>query len=223
MSAPLLSRRRLSALLALTALAAAMPPSRAQAPARRVLCLQPLGDELPQEDVALVVSALTGIYGLDVRVLPRAPLPRAAYYPPRARYRAERLLDFLAQRLPPDAVRVLGLTAVDISTTKGRIYDWGVMGLGRLPGTEGVISSYRCRRGARGALHARERLAKVAVHEIGHTLGLDHCTTPGCLMHDAEGKVATVDGEFDLCATCRAQLKLGGRALPEARIPWRKP
>jgi archaemetzincin len=50
-----------------------------------------------------------------------------------------------------DARFVLGLTAADISTTKGEIVDWGVMGLGSLDGTAGVISSFRCRTARRAA------------------------------------------------------------------------
>jgi archaemetzincin len=97
------------------------------------------------------------------------------------------------------------------------------MGLGEEPGVATVISSFRCRKKARDAAHARERLAKVAVHEIGHSLGLDHCPTKGCLMHDAEGKVLTVDDEYDLCPR-RARVAAAGHRIPEApAIPWRRP
>jgi archaemetzincin len=204
-------------LLGLVALAGA-------APAGRAIYLQPLGRELPDADVALVTRALVEIYGVDVRALARVDLPLAAWYAPRRRWRAEKLLAFLAPRLPPDGARVVGLTGADISTTKEPVYDWGVLGLGDLDGPACVISSFRCRRGARDAQHARERLAKVAVHEIGHTLGLDHCPTVGCLMEDAEGKVATADREYDLCPRCRARVAATGRALPLApRIPWPVP
>jgi archaemetzincin len=64
---------------------------------------------------------------------------------------------------------------------------------------------------------------KVAVHEIGHTLGLPHCPTTGCLMEDAGGKVATVDGEFDLCERCRARLRDAGHAAPTVTPPWPRP
>ncbi len=87
---------------------------------RGLLYLQPLGGELLVEDVELVRRALTEIIGMETRLLPRAELPAAAFYPPRRRYRAEKLLDFLDGRLPPDGTRILGLTGVDISTTKGR-------------------------------------------------------------------------------------------------------
>src|SRR5205823_12766650 len=97
-------------------------------------------------------------------------------------------------------------------------------GLGQLPGTASVISSFRCRRKSRGPAHARQRLAKVAVHELGHTLGLDHCPNAGCLMEAAEGHVATCDREYDFCARCRALLAAAGRPLPPApNIPWPRP
>ncbi|HEY4394223.1 MAG TPA: matrixin family metalloprotease [Polyangia bacterium] len=196
----------------------------AAAPERRLLYVLPLGRELPGEDVALVREALTGLIGIETRLLPRAELPPAAYYPPRRRYRAEKLLDFLDARLPRDGARILGLTGVDISTTKGSVFDWGLLGLGRLDGAASVISELRCRRRARGPAHARQRLAKVAVHEAGHTLGLAHCPNRGCLMEDAEGRVATCDREYDFCARCRGLLAAAGRPLPPSpQIPWPRP
>jgi archaemetzincin len=188
------------------------------------LYLQPLGGQLPGEDVELVRAALGAMIGMETRLLPRAELPPAAFYPPRRRYRAERLLDFLDGRLPPDGTRILGLTGVDISTTKGRFADWGLLGLGRIGGASSVISAFRCRMNSTGAVNARQRLAKVAVHEAGHTLGLEHCPTRGCLMEDAEGRVATCDREYDFCDRCRGLLTAAGRPLPPSpKIPWPRP
>jgi archaemetzincin len=191
---------------------------------RGLLYLQPLGRDLPTEDVELVRRALTEIIGMETRLLPRSDLPVAAFYPPRRRYRAEKLLDFLDGRLPPDGTRILGLTAVDISTTNGRFADWGLLGLGRIGGASSVISEFRCRMRSSGPANARERLAKVAVHEAGHTLGLEHCPTRGCLMEDAEGQVATCDREYDFCPRCRGLLAAAGQPLPPSpRIPWPRP
>jgi archaemetzincin len=191
---------------------------------RGLLYLQPLGGQLPTEDVELVRRALTELIGMETRPLPRADLPAAAFYPPRRRYRAEKLLDFLDGRLPPDGTRILGLTGVDISTTKGRFADWGLLGLGRIGGASSVISEFRCRMRSPGPANARQRLAKVAVHEAGHTLGLEHCPTRGCLMEDAEGQVATCDREYDFCRRCRGLLAATGQPLPPSpRIPWPRP
>src|SRR5688500_2823841 len=57
---------------------------------------------------------------VDVRRIERLALPRKAFYAPRKRWRADRLLDFLLEQIPdaPKTTRILGLTASDISTTK---------------------------------------------------------------------------------------------------------
>ena len=214
---------RTRAILVALACLAALCAAPVSAQERHVLYIQPLGKQLPDTDVELVKTALVSFYGLDVQLLPRVDLPKGAWYPPRKRYRADILLDFLETRLPADGIRVLGLTGVDISTTKGDVYDWGILGLATMEGAACVISSFRARRGV-GAKAGRDRLAKVAVHEIGHTLGLPHCPTVGCLMEDAKGTVSTTDREYDLCSRCRAALLASGRKIPAApEIPWPRP
>lgn len=204
--------------------AGGVAPSAFAAEKRRIY-IQPLGRALPDADVKLLGRALAVFYQMDVKLLDRVPLPRSAYYPPRHRYRAEKLLSFLRTRGPDDAFRVLGLTGVDISTNKGKYKDWGVVGLATLDGRVGVLSSFRCRRRAKSRLQARYRLGKTAVHELGHTLGLPHCPTRGCLMEDAKGTVLTIDGEYDLCAEiCRPRLEKAGYSLGSAAdAPWPKP
>ena len=179
---------------------------------------------LPIDHPAFVKQALVGIYNVQVRMLPRVDLPEQAYYEPRRRYRAEKILPFLLEKLPSDGDRILGLTGADISTDKGSIKDWGILGLANLGGRECVISAFRCYGRAGEGIHARILLAKVAVHEVGHTMGLDHCTTSGCLMEDAGGLARTCDREYDLCARCQSMLRASGYALPDRPlIPWPRP
>jgi archaemetzincin len=210
-------------LLALTALLPDL--ARAESPTEnrpRILYIQPMGAcEREQAGSETVRRALLAFYPLEIRVLPCVELPAEAYYQPRRRYRAEKLLAFLHTRLPADGWRILGLTATDISTSKDAYVDWGVLGLGEMPGKASVISSFRCRKTARDPRHAIVRLAKVAVHEVGHTLGLPHCPNRGCLMEDAVGKVATVDREHDFCARCRAATTRAGFAIKTlSGTPW---
>jgi archaemetzincin len=198
----------LALLLAASQVLAASTP--ASGPSERVkVFLVVLGD-FPAPLVDEVAGALRTEYGVEVERLRARVLPARAYYPSRRRYRAEKLLSFLHASIPrtaPARARILGLTAVDISTTKDRNVDWGIFGLGDIGGRAAVISSFRLRRNARDPAHVASRVRSTAVHEVGHTLGLDHCHEPRCVMLDAEGSIRNTDsGTGHLGAKCRRKL-----------------
>ncbi|MDQ2644948.1 MAG: hypothetical protein M3020_14120, partial [Myxococcota bacterium] len=177
--------------------------------------------QVPRVEVEVVARALRAFYDLEVTVRAAEALPSAAYYPQRGRYRAEKLLVHLERESDATAFRTLGLVSVDISTTKGQVADWGILGLATIDGKVGVLSSFRCRRRSKGATHVAERLGKTAVHELGHTLGLLHCPSFGCLMEDGKGSVLTTDHERDLCTTCRGRLSSQGLLVePPKPPPW---
>ena len=174
---------------------------------RATVTLATLGT-FPRALADAVERGLRAELQVEVRRMNDVPLPRAAYYAPRRRYRADALLDHLHTLVPrAGRARVIGMTDVDISTTKGRVFDWGVFGLGDLDGSACVISTHRLRRRARNAAHVEFRVVSTAVHEVGHTLGLDHCVEPRCVMRDAEGSITTVDTSTGrLGPECRAEL-----------------
>lgn len=174
--------------------------------------LQPLGD-VSTKTTEIVREALATTYGVELRTGPHRELPTDAFYKPRKRYRAEVLLDHLDGWMPADCDRIVGITHKDISTTKGEVKDWGILGLGRVAGESCVVSSFRVRKKL-GAVPADERLARVAIHELGHTLGLDHCPNESCLMEDAQGSVVTIDRETHLCERCLRALAWRGDPPP---------
>jgi archaemetzincin len=176
----------------------------AAAPVQVTIAIQPLG-EVTADRLTAVKRGLEDAFGFKVGVLAPRPLPKEAWYVPRARYRAEKLLTHLEHVTAGNYQILLGLTEKDISTTKGKHEDWGIFGMGELAGRVCVVSTFRL--GARGAgeMQLCERLRKVAVHEAGHVMGLSHCPEKGCVMQDAESSIATVDAETGIfCAACKS-------------------
>lgn len=182
------------------------PPVAKKAREESVL-LVPLGT-FPGALSESIARALQKQFGFQVSIAPPIALPEKAYYKPRKRYRAEILAEHLLERFKPqEGTRVLGLTQVDISTTKGNYKDWGVIGLAFIADRAGLISLFRVTRNAPPAL-VEHRAVNTAIHELGHTLGLEHCEELGCVMQDAEGTLKNTDasdGSFG--PTCRAKLR----------------
>lgn len=166
------------------------------------IALQPLGS-VSTKIQSVVKQRLQKVYFATVTILPTKPLPKVAFYPPRSRYRADWLLPILAKNQKFD--KIIGIASVDISTAKPPNGDWGIFGLGTIAGRSCVISDYRLHK--KGPISTTERLCRVAIHEIGHTLGLDHCPTPKCTMSDAKGAMKTVDEETGFCSLCRKRVK----------------
>jgi archaemetzincin len=102
---------------------------------------------------------------------------------------------------------IIGLTTKDISTTKGKFKDWGIMGLANCPGTACVVSTFRLNKNK-----LSEQFYKVAIHELGHTSGLPHCKEKSCYLRDAEGG-NPLDEEVAFCKRCTSHLKSKGWKL----------
>lgn len=192
-------------ILALTLFSRSAVPGPSAVPDAPLVALQPLG-EVDEGVVEGLARNLSSFFGVSVAVLPHEPLPESAYYAPRRRYRAEDLVAFLDRTTSSAIPHVLGVTSRDISAPKGEIADWGVMGVARLGGRPGVVSTYRLRAGGASDALFVTRLERVAAHELGHTLGLPHCDTPLCLMNDAEGSIHSVDAATGLCEKCARAL-----------------
>jgi archaemetzincin len=161
---------------------------------QKIIVIQPLGDF----NIEQSKNVFNKIKTINPNVVLRQniPFPENAYYQPRNRYRADSIIKIIKNNIGKDSV-IVGLSNRDISVTKEKIKDWGVMGLGYHPGKSCVVSDFRL-----SQQNKSQQLYKVVLHELGHTEGLAHCPVKTCLMRDAEGK-NHMDEETDFCLKCK--------------------
>lgn len=130
--------------------------------------------------------------------------PEAAFDAGRGQYRATLLLKSLLEDPQTDrAERVLGVTGIDLFTP---VLTY-VFGEAQLAGRAAVVSIHRLRPEAYGlAPDPRllyERLHKEAVHELGHTFGLMHCRSIGCVMRASPYAEEIELKSVGFCDRCR--------------------
>ena len=152
--------------------------------------------------VKILADSLRKKMSVEFVVLATQSLPASAFYKPRQRYIADSLLVFLRNANNNRYEKIIGITTKDISTRKGDIENWGILGLGSCPGEACVVSTFRAGKNKVSTSHFLRRITTLALHELGHTYGLEHCPVATCLMKDAEGKMNLDDGDT-YCNKCR--------------------
>jgi Predicted Zn-dependent proteases len=83
-----------------------------------------------------------------------------------------------------------------------------VLGLAHQPGNICIVSTFRLKEAGIAPILFWQRLQKVIIHEIGHNLGLPHCTDDKtCVMIDAKGNAFKTDKtQLGFCKYCRIRL-----------------
>jgi len=163
----------------------------------------PVGD-LPAAVKREASSGLRSVYDCEVTIHDSQPVPEGAYDTGREQYRAEEFIE-LAGRIG-GGEKNIAITPHDLFYRR-RNY---VFGLAYLSGNGSVISTYRLQTSSDGGFSDRsandifaDRVRKEVVHEIGHTLGLEHCDNARCVMNFSP-TVREVDvKEENLCGSCQ--------------------
>jgi archaemetzincin len=166
---------------------------------------------LPAEALKWIETATAEWFPLPIRRLPPLPVPESAYDAKRGQYQSVEIMKMLGQHMlgqhaPRDASRVLGVTDVDLAIPMLSF----LFGQAQLDGPIAVVSLCRLHPEFYGLPPQesvlRDRTVKEALHELGHTFGLVHCSEPKCAMSLAT-HIALVDAKTQqYCARCGMQL-----------------
>ena len=167
----------------------------------------------------VVAGHVTGFLHLACRVLPEIAGPTFALDRHRHQYNAGRIIDYYDQCECSGPAKVIYLVNLDLFEP---IFTH-VFGESRMGGRVALVSVHRLMTpvAAQPPHKGLERVAKVALHELGHLFALPHCDDTGCLMHFS-GDCGVLDAiPLLFCRYCRQLLNEAlnryGR-LPRSRV-----
>jgi archaemetzincin len=132
------------------------------------------------------------------------PIPSEAFNDARKQYRSDIILSRVDSYAEKGKAldRVLGIVDVDIFVPELNF----VFGEAECPGKAALISLWRLRPEFYGKASNTElfleRITKEAVHELGHSLGLRHCSNPFCVMYFSNSIFETDRKQSLFCNKC---------------------
>jgi len=162
-------------------------------------------DKVDPTDVHALSRTLFATFGLGTEHAGDRPMPRAIAAKD-GRVDAVRLLaEVEPVRLVADD-KVLYMTAAPLSLEAGPLGEPPCWGFAEYGGQRAVITLSRLP--TRGVSEAsieawRKRLAREAIHVIGHLWDLHHCYDARCAMHPSWSPNLPAAPEQDLCTFCR--------------------
>lgn len=184
---------------------------------RGELCLVPIFTSGRDPLIEELAERLPRTFPLQVRI--REPWfdPQLTYDASRGQYNSNMLLGQLLSDPSEQTLRILGVTSVDLFIP---VLTY-VFGEAQLGGRAAVVSTNRLRSEKYGLPPDPEtliaRLEKEAVHELGHTFELLHCSDSACVMRPST-YVEEIDPKgVDFCAACLEKLRA---ACPSAVSEW---
>jgi len=179
------------------------------------IAIQPFG-KFESNEAEMIQKEIADFYQVKVSLLKPIDFPDNAFINIKnPRYRADTLIRFLRNNLDNRYDYVIGLTKKDISTTKYsnrstktikepsyKYADWGIFGLGFMPGKSCIVSTFRIK-----DKNFKSRFVKICCHELGHNFGLPHCPDKTCIMQDAAETIKTIDNvSLNLCEACKVKI-----------------
>ena len=193
-------------------IASAIAFAAKETPRMDKILIVPVGGEISEKEMGFLVQPLRETFGASVSFSPRMPLPAYAYNRERKQYLSSTILNMLnSQVRVPENGRALAVTNEDLYVPDLNF----VFGQADTLTGVAIISLARLRPEFYGQAPDEptfhHRAITEAVHEIGHTLGLNHCPDVKCVMHFSNSLVDTDIKGHRFCIRCREVLGIESR------------
>ena len=161
-----------------------------------------IGDDVPEA----LKESLNQTFGCPIETTTAICDFDQAYDAKRDQYLASTWLATLNASGEAKDEKVLGISDVDLYTPGLNF----VFGQANTTSGIAIISLYRLRQEYYGLSPDRDlflnRATKEAVHELGHTFGLEHCPNTKCVMHFSNTLADTDFKQGAFCSQCRPKL-----------------
>ncbi|MBW2066597.1 MAG: zinc metallopeptidase [Deltaproteobacteria bacterium] len=176
------------------------------APKEQCIGLLPIG-EIPEIILKSISAHILGYYNLESFILGPIDYPEYAFDDRRLKYDAGVIIERLESEAFQAYTKLIGVIDADIYVP---VFTH-VFGEARQNGKCALVSTYRLTKNPDGFSRPLplllERIAKVALHELGHLFNLVHCMEAQCLMHFA-GTLETLDGlPLYFCRYCSTHIR----------------
>jgi archaemetzincin len=171
---------------------------------RENIIISPIG-EFDSNLIGLVGQEVHRIFGYRTQIEPLIQHVDFAFDSTRNQHCSTPIIEKLAAMAPPKAIKILGITRVDLFIP----ILTHVYGEAQLGGKACIISTLRLNEGLGMGVWEpfSRRVVKEAIHELGHTFNLRHCQSPTCCMHYCRS-IKDVDRKSgQLCRYCKVLLE----------------
>ena len=170
------------------------------------IVLVPIGDI--EEKLLEKLQSELGIifYPLQVIISNAIPIPKGAYNSKRRQYHSSAFLKAIRKCVNDKRSKFLGITSLDLFTNGLNF----IFGQADIDGDVCIISTHRLRPEFYKQLHNEKifvkRATKEAVHEIGHSFALKHCSNPSCVMYFSNHILDTDRKRKNFCEKCQSRI-----------------
>jgi len=161
----------------------------------------PIG-EVDETVLSFLKQSISQAFKIQTRIRNRRFNLSLSYDPVRDQYNSSGLLLELINDTPPETLKILGVTELDLFIP---IFTF-LFGEAQLNGIGALVSAHRLHNQFYGVSENREllesRLLKEGVHELGHTFGLIHCFALKCVMKSSTYVEEIDQKSVHFCKSC---------------------